>query len=118
MYGFKCQCTSGWLGDTCDIGITLWHKKERLNSSFYILLLHCLYFHTSLLYVTSIIENVVAPVDCEWNEWQMGGCSKTCGGGTRSHIRTKKVKEMYGGICEGESTVSESCFTQDCPGSI
>ena len=80
--------------------------------------LHCLYFHTSLVYVTSILENVGAPTDCEWNEWQIGKCSKTCGGGTRSNYRTKKVEEMHGGFCEGESTGSESCFTQDCPGSI
>ena len=82
------------------------------------LVIHFLYFHTSLLYVTSIIENVGAPIDCEWNEWQIGECSKTCGGGTRSNNRTKKVEEMHGGICEGESAVSESCLTQDCPGSI
>ena len=25
---FKCQCTDGWVGDTCDIGITLLHKNK------------------------------------------------------------------------------------------
>ena len=58
------------------------------------------------------------PINCEWNEWQIGECSKTCGGGTRSNNRTKNVEEMHGGVCEGESTVNEPCNTQDCPGSI
>ena len=64
-----------------------------------------------------MIENVVAPIDCEWNEWQIGDCSKTCGGGSRSNTRTKKVEEAHGGICEGESTIRESCNTMECTGS-
>ena len=28
------------------------------------------------------------------------------------------MEEMHGGICDGESAVSESCNTEDCPGSI
>ena len=47
----------------------------------------------------------------------MGECSKTCGRGTRLNTRTKKVEEVNGGICEGESTISDSCNTEDCPGS-
>ena len=61
---------------------------------------------------------VATPIDCEWNEWQIDGCSKTCGGGITSKTRTKKVEEAHGGNCEGESTISESCNTQECPGTI
>ena len=77
-----------------------------------------IFFITILVSMTYIVENDVTPINCEWNEWQIGECSKTCGRGTRSNTRTKKVEEMHGGICDGESTVSESCNTEDCPGSV
>ena len=54
-----------------------------------------------------------------WNNWSpYSACSKTCGGGSRSKTRTKKVKEVHGGNCEGEHKINESCNTQDCPGSM
>ena len=55
-------------------------------------------------------------VDCEWDEWIVGKCSATCGGGTRTNTRTKTVAEMYGGKCEGTTTTTESCNTDACPG--
>ena len=64
---------------------------------------------------TSTIESIV---NCKWNEWEIGDCSKTCGVGTRTNTRTKKVEEKNGGLCEGESTLSESCNLQNCPGNI
>ena len=55
-------------------------------------------------------------VHCEWNEWQVGECSKTCGGGTRIDHRTKKTEEANGGICEGDATFEDVCNTEACPG--
>ena len=51
-------------------------------------------------------------VQCEWNDWQIGPCSKTCGGGTRINHRTKKIEEANGGNCEGEATIEEVCNAQ------
>ena len=55
-------------------------------------------------------------MDCEWSDWEMGGCSVTCGEGTRTNTRTKKVDEANGGVCIGEPTAEENCNDQDCPG--
>ena len=57
-----------------------------------------------------------SPVDCEWNDWQHGACSKPCGGGTRINTRTKKREEENGGTCEGASKIEEDCNTEACPG--
>ena len=56
-------------------------------------------------------------VDCEWDDWQLGKCSKTCGGGSRTNTRTPKVDAAHGGEeCNGASNITESCNTQECPG--
>ena len=55
---------------------------------------------------------------CVWNEWQIGTCSKTCGGGIRTNTRTKKKKESIGTVCKGKSKVEEACNTQDCQGKV
>ena len=55
-------------------------------------------------------------VDCEWSDWIIGTCSETCGGGTRTNIRTEKVASANGGMdCQGPSTVEETCNIHDCP---
>ena len=54
-------------------------------------------------------------VNCVWDDWQIGECSKTCAGGTRTNTRTKKVKEDHGGSCPGEASLQETCNTQKCP---
>ena len=59
---------------------------------------------------------LAAAIDCEWNDWELGMCSKPCGGGTRTNTRTKKSEEENGGKCEGENTVEEPCNAQSCPG--
>ena len=59
--------------------------------------------------------DIIPPVHCEWNDWQLGECSKTCGGGTRINSRTKKTEEANGGICEGEAIMQDVCNTQACP---
>ena len=56
------------------------------------------------------------PTNCEWTEWQSTTCSLTCGGGTRTKTRTKKVTEAFGGTCEGETILTEECNTQGCYG--
>ena len=57
-------------------------------------------------------------VDCEWGEWQVGQCSKTCAGGRRKKMRVKKVEEAFGGTCNGQFEEFEDCNTQKCPGKI
>ena len=47
----------------------------------------------------------------------MGECSKTCGDGERVNTRDVKVTAAHGGAdCIGNSTVTESCIVQQCPG--
>ena len=53
-------------------------------------------------------------VDCEWNIWEIGECSKSCGGGTRTNTRTKKREESLGGTCIGDSSKKEDCNTDQC----
>ena len=59
-----------------------------------------------------------AKVDCEWEEWNIGYCSKSCGGGTRINYREKIIDEEFGGICAGESDMEEVCNTHECPGKL
>ena len=58
----------------------------------------------------------ILSVDCEWGEWELGDCSKSCGGGVRLNYREKTVEEMFGGTCEGYPTFEEHCNPQNCPG--
>ena len=56
-------------------------------------------------------------VDCEWNEWTVGDCSLTCGGGNLTKTRTPKVDKLHGEQnCTGHAQVTESCNVQECPG--
>ena len=56
-------------------------------------------------------------VDCEWNDWDIGECSVSCGGGRKSSTRSKRIVERYGGLaCAGNSTKEESCNEHHCPG--
>ena len=58
-------------------------------------------------------------VNCEWGDWEVGFCSKTCGGGERINQRTPFVKAAFGGVtCSGPSNVTEECNKQECPGRI
>ena len=65
------------------------------------------------------LKHFSAIVHCEWNEWQNGECSKSCGEGTRNKFRTIKVQDQHGGDkCKEEDRVfeGESCNVQECPG--
>ena len=56
---------------------------------------------------------------CEWNKWQNGTCSKTCGAGFRNSTRTVKTTGANGRQkCVGSHTIIESCNIQECPGSV
>ena len=55
-------------------------------------------------------------IHCEWDEWVMGECSRTCGTGTQVNNRTKLVEEANGGTCNGQPSEIVECNTQPCPG--
>ena len=55
-------------------------------------------------------------VHCEWDDWIIGECSRTCAGGWRIKTRTAKIVAEHGGEeCTGSSSVEESCNLQNCP---
>jgi len=58
---------------------------------------------------------VCPPIHCVWNEWMLGECSKSCGTGTRTNLRTKKVYEEFGGTCTGQPSEIEECLVVECP---
>ena len=60
------------------------------------------------------IRNIV---DCEWNDWINGTCTKSCGRGTMTNTRTKKFPAAHGGEeCDGAAAIEDSCNVQNCPG--
>ena len=60
-----------------------------------------------------------AIVHCEWDDWIIGACSSSCGGGFRTNTRSKTVSaEHEGDECEGVTSITESCNIQECPGYI
>jgi hypothetical protein len=64
--------------------------------------------------ISCFIDDIV---HCKWNEWIIGDCTDLCGGGRRTKIRTENVSAEHGGDkCEGNSTATEDCNTQPCPG--
>ena len=64
-----------------------------------------------------IIHTALIPVDCQWEEWEVGACTKTCGGGTRIDTRHEKVQAAHGGAeCSGLSNTTKACNLHECPG--
>ena len=56
-------------------------------------------------------------VHCEWSDWEVTDCDKSCGGGTLTETRTVTVEAQHGGEeCTGESSITKSCNVQECPG--
>ena len=72
------------------------------------------YYHFQLHFVFSFWSEIDA--NCEWSEWNLGECSKSCGTGTRNNTRTKLANERGRGTCNGMTTTVEACNTQSCPG--
>ena len=69
------------------------------------------------LMVTYIRFFYLVAVECQWNEWRVGDCNKSCGKGFR--IKTRTPKSKTNGLmedCSGPSTVLESCSIRECPG--
>lgn len=67
---------------------------------------------------TEIVECMLieCPIHCEWDEWESGECSVSCGGGMRINTRTEKVSAEHGGDeCPGVPSVEESCNVEECP---
>ena len=56
-------------------------------------------------------------VQCVWGTWFDGGCSRTCGGGTKTLFRTKTQIEV-GTTCKGENFKQIKCNTEECPGKL
>ena len=63
-------------------------------------------------------NSILAPVNCEWGQWKLGECSKTCDSGVRNNTRSKIVNEAHNGKCEGNDTVQEACSMQNCSGKL
>ena len=54
---------------------------------------------------------------CEWSEWGIGDCDKTCGGGLRTKTRSQIQEALHGGTnCTGDAQITESCNVDECPG--
>ena len=62
--------------------------------------------------------NLAVKIDCDWSSWEIGRCSRSCGGGDRRKTRIKKDKERNGGKCNNENSQIESCNTDSCPGKL
>lgn len=54
-------------------------------------------------------------IHCQWNTWQWGPCSKTCGTGIKNATRTKHTTESDGGTCTGSDFKWDTCNTNGCP---
>ena len=51
-----------------------------------------------------------------WNDWSEGLCSKECGGGIRTNLRTFNQTAAHGGKnCSGPSEIVVNCNIQNCP---
>ena len=56
-------------------------------------------------------------VDCEWDSWRIGTCSKECGRGKRTNTRAFKIEATNGGKnCSGVPEIIEDCNIEACPG--
>ena len=56
-------------------------------------------------------------IDCEWNPWFNGTCSKECGTGVQVNNRTIKVHDQNEGYpCEGPFYEIVECNTHPCSG--
>ena len=61
-----------------------------------------------------VINNAV---NCEWSDYTWGECDKSCGGGTQTGERHySQLAENGGQECTGETTTTQSCNEQECPG--
>jgi len=59
----------------------------------------------------------VCKIDCKWSDWSAwGGCSKSCGGGSRQRNRRIIIKTRNGGQdCPGSALDHQECNAEACP---
>ena len=62
-----------------------------------------------------LLYKITFIVNCEWNSWENGDCSVSCGGGNRTKTRSKNIDEQFGGLCKEHSVASEECNMDECP---
>ena len=72
-------------------------------------------FNTSTLLVNKTMFYIV---DGGWSNWSVGNCSKLCGGGNKTKIRTcsNPAPSCGGNNCIGESIETVECNTTPCEG--
>ncbi|CAH1801587.1 unnamed protein product, partial [Owenia fusiformis] len=66
---------------------------------------------------SEICNTQLCPVDGRWSEWNVGDCSVSCGGGSRTNTRqcNNPPPSNGGKQCDGSTTETESCNAQACP---
>ena len=67
----------------------------------------------------NLLAVLLVIVNGGWSQWSdFGGCSKTCGGGTRSKTRAcSNPRPTNGGAtCSGPELAIERCNVKECPG--
>ena len=65
------------------------------------------------------INSMLSVVDCKWGDWVVGKCSRECGIGTFTKIRSPETFAAHGGLeCLGLSNSTEICNAHGCPGLI
>ena len=70
-------------------------------------------------YHFSSIHYSAQAVHCEWNDWVIGECSKSCGEGIRTNTRSVKTTAEHGGKeCDGSTSIEEHSNTEECPGRV
>ncbi|CAG2191079.1 unnamed protein product [Mytilus edulis] len=71
----------------------------------------------SIIPFLCIVSGALA-VDGNWSAWgSWGGCSQTCGSGTRYRSRScsNPFPSFNGADCVGDTQVSQTCNTNTCP---
>mmetsp|Transcript_25160 Transcript_25160/g.72526 ORF Transcript_25160/g.72526 Transcript_25160/m.72526 type:complete len:487 (+) Transcript_25160:3-1463(+) len=58
------------------------------------------------------------PVDCKWSNWgRWSECTKTCGNGKMTRLRSVSVQKDFGGKpCDGLPQDTKACDSSPCPG--
>lgn len=65
---------------------------------------------------------ISVPDGCHWGDFGgWSGCSKDCGGGRRTRVRTRRRMPLTGstrgnGACKGYGVETEACNSHDCRG--
>ncbi|XP_072025363.1 LOW QUALITY PROTEIN: uncharacterized protein [Amphiura filiformis] len=119
--GYDCRCHSGWSGPFCEIGWYPWETwsscSEPCGGGSRTRYRTCSVYgacrgpvsETGFCRTEPCHKNNLYNATLEWEAWS--SCSSTCGGGSRSRIRTCDRSKG----CRGSLYESDSCNTQTCP---